>query len=136
MKQLAITGKKPNPWDGRCPSRAVLNLIGDKWAMLIFPLLKERPHRNNELLRAVGGISQKVLTETLRDFEVHGLIERRDYRTVPPKVDYRLTALGESLAEALAVIDQWVIAHFFDMAGARERYLRKKRRSPTAQQGT
>lgn len=136
MKQPTITGKRPNPWDGRCPSRAVLNLIGDKWAMLIFPLLKERPHRNNELLRAVGGISQKVLTETLRDFAVHGLIERRDYRTVPPKVDYRLTPLGESLAEALAVIDQWVIAHFFDMAGAREQYFRKKRRTATAERRT
>ena len=135
MKKPEIKGKTPNPWDGRCPSRAVLNLIGDKWAMLIFPLLKERPHRNNELLRAVGGISQKVLTETLRDFEVHGLIERRDYGTVPPKVDYRLTELGASLAEALAVIDQWVIAHFFDMAGARERYLRRKRRTAAAVRG-
>jgi DNA-binding HxlR family transcriptional regulator len=135
MKPHKNTGKKPNPWDGQCPSRAVLNLIGDKWSMLIFPLLMERPHRNNELLRAVGGISQKVLTETLRDFEVHGLIERRDYGTVPPKVDYRLTALGESLAQALSVIDQWVIDHFFDMAGARDRYLRRKRRAAAAATG-
>jgi DNA-binding HxlR family transcriptional regulator len=136
MKKADSRRKQPNPWDGRCPSRAVLNLIGDKWAMLIFPLLRERPHRNNELLRAVGGISQKVLTETLRDFEVHGLIERRDYGTVPPKVDYRLTALGESLAEALTVIDQWVIAHYFDIADARDRYLRKKRRTAAVESGT
>lgn len=53
--------------------------------MLIFPLLNQRPHRNSELLRAVDGISQKVLTETLRDFEVHGLVIRHDYGTVPPK---------------------------------------------------
>lgn len=135
MRQHKNTGKTPNPWDGRCPSRAVLNLIGDKWAMLIFPLLKERPHRNSELLRAVGGISQKMLTETLRDFEVHGLIERRDYGTMPPKVDYRLTALGKSLAEALSVIDQWVIDHFFAIAAAREHYLRKKGRAAGATDG-
>ena len=73
--------------------------------------------------------------ETLRDFEVHGLIERRDYHTVPPKVDYRLTALGEGLAGALSVIDQWVVDHFFDMAGARDRYLRKKRRTPALEAG-
>ena len=95
--------------------------------MLIFPLLQERPYRNNELLRAVGGISQKVLTETLRDFEVHGLIARRDYGTVPPRVDYRLTSLGHSLAEALRVVDQWVVDHYFDIAGARERYVRGRK---------
>ncbi len=117
----------PNPWNGRCPSRAVLNLIGDKWAMLIFPLLKQRPHRNAELLRAVEGISQKVLTETLRDFEVHGLIVRRDYRTVPPKVDYRLSPLGETLADAMQVLDRWVIDHYHDMAQARARYQRRAR---------
>jgi len=96
--------------------------------MLIFPLLKQRPHRTSELIRAVDGISQKVLTETLRDFEVHGLILRRDYGTVPPKVDYRLSELGQTLAKAMGVLDQWVIDHYHEMAGARERYVRKKRR--------
>lgn len=115
----------PNPWDGRCPSRTVLNLIGDKWAMLILPLLRPGPLRNSELLRKVDGISQKVLTETLRDFEVHGLILRHDYGTVPPKVDYRLTRLGESLADTMALVDQWVVDHFHDMAQARQRYLRR-----------
>ena len=118
----------PNPWDGRCPSRAVLNLVGDKWAMLIFPLLRQRPQRNSELLRQVGGISQKVLTETLRDFESHGLVLRHDYGTVPPKVDYRLTELGRSLAETMSVLDQWVVVHYFEVAGARQRYLRRNRR--------
>ncbi len=119
--------KNPDPWDGRCPSRAVLNLIGDKWAMLIFPLLRQRPHRNSELLRGVGGISQKVLTETLRDFEVHGLVLRNDFGTVPPKVDYRLTDLGLTLAEAMCVLDQWVVDHYNDVAGAKKRYLRRNR---------
>ena len=96
--------------------------------MLIFPLLKQRALRNSELLRQVDGISQKVLTETLRDFEVHGLILRRDYATVPPKVDYSLTELGQTLAEAMSVLDQWVVDHYYEIAGARERYMRKKKR--------
>lgn len=121
--------KTPDPWNGNCPSRAVLNLIGDKWAMLIFPLLRARPQRNSELLRAVDGISQKVLRETLRDFEAHGLVERRDYGTMPPKVDYRLTELGTTLADALSVVDQWVVNHYYEMADARERYLRRARRA-------
>lgn len=132
MESLQTKKKIPNPWDGRCPSRAVLNLIGDKWAMLIFPLLGQRPHRNSELLRAVDGISQKVLTETLRDFEVHGLILRQDYGTVPPRVDYRLTELGQTLAEVMRVLDQWVVDHYHEIAGARDRYLRRKGRKRVA----
>lgn len=100
--------------------------------MLIFPLLKKRPHRNAELLRAVDGVSQKVLTETLRDFEVHGLVVRRDYGTVPPKVDYRLSDLGQTLADTMEVLDRWVVDHYHEMASARERYLRRKRRKPVA----
>jgi DNA-binding HxlR family transcriptional regulator len=132
---MQVTQRKrqiPDPWNGRCPSRAVLNLIGDKWAMLIFPLLRKRPQRNSELLRQVDGISQKVLTATLRDFEVHGLVLRHDYGTVPPKVDYRLTPLGDTLADAMSVLDQWVVDHYYEIAAARERYqrrhLRRKRR--------
>lgn len=127
MKTAQSKRKIPDPWNGRCPSRAVLNLIGDKWAMLIFPLLKQRPHRNSELLRAVDGISQKVLTETLRDFEVHGLVVRNDYGTVPPKVDYRVSELGRTLADAMEVLDQWVVDHYHEIAGARERYMRRRR---------
>lgn len=96
--------------------------------MLIFPLLKQRPHRNSELIRAVDGISQKVLTETLRDFEVHGLLIRKDYGTVPPKVDYRLSELGRSLAETLDVVDKWVVVHYHQIAEARKRYQRRRRR--------
>ena len=90
-------------------------------------------HRNSELLRQVGGISQKVLTETLRDFELHGLVLRHDYGTVPPRVDYRLTELGRSLAEAMSVLDQWVVDHYHEIAGARELYLRRKRRKRVGQ---
>lgn len=126
MKLADSQKQTPDPWNGNCPSRAVLNLIGDKWAMLIFPLLREGPKRNSELLRLVGGISQKMLTETLRSFESHGLILRRDYGTVPPKVDYILTPLGQSLATAIAVLDQWVVDHFHEIATYRKRWQRTR----------
>ena len=61
-------------------------------------------------------------------FRLHGLVLRHDYGTVPPKVDYRLTELGRSLAETMSVLDQWVVDHYYEVAGARERYLRRNRR--------
>jgi DNA-binding HxlR family transcriptional regulator len=131
--QLAEKQKtKPDPWNRGCPSRAVLNIIGDKWTMLLFPLLQDGPRRNSELLRLLDGISQKVLTETLRDLEGHGLVARRDYGTVPPKVDYRLTELGATLAEAMRAVDQWVVDHYLEVAEARTRFLRKAKRKERA----
>jgi DNA-binding HxlR family transcriptional regulator len=102
-----------------CPSRRVLELIADKWTMLILPALQEGPRRNNELLRAVGGVSQKMLTHTLRELQRNGLIERRDYREIPPRVDYRLTALGHSLARPIRVLDRWAERHFPEVEAAR-----------------
>lgn len=118
----------PDPWNRGCPSRALLNLIGDKWTMLLLPKLSRGPLRNSELLRQVGGISQKVLTETLRDLEGHGLVLRHDYGTVPPKVDYRLSTLGQSLAATLDLLDRWVVDHYFEVAQARQKFLKKARR--------
>src|SRR3982074_957003 len=74
-----------------CPSRPLLALIADKWTMLVLPALQEGPRRNNELMRAIGGVSQKMLTQTLRDLERNGFVQRRDYGEIPPRVDYRLT---------------------------------------------
>jgi DNA-binding HxlR family transcriptional regulator len=102
-----------------CPSRRVLALIADKWTMLILPALHNGPRRNNELMRAVGGISQKMLTQTLRELERNGLIERRDYGEIPPRVDYRLTALGRSLAEPIWALDRWAQERFGEVEAAR-----------------
>ena len=74
-----------------------MDLLASKWVLLLIPLLEKGPLRNAELLRLVDGISQKMLTETLRELEAYGLVGRHDYQTVPPKVDYRLTELGKSL---------------------------------------
>ncbi len=102
-----------------CPSRRVLALIADKWTMLILPALQDGPRRNNELLRGVGGVSQKMLTQTLCELERNGLIERRDYGEIPPRVDYRLTALGRSLSEPVRALDRWAEQHFSEVEAAR-----------------
>jgi len=111
-----------------CPSRAVLELVGSKWALLIIPLLAVKPERNNELLRRVEGISQKVLTQTLRDLERNGLVERIDHQTVPPHVEYRLTNLGRSLSDTLAVVDRWAEDHVAKVLAAQEAFDEIQRR--------
>jgi DNA-binding HxlR family transcriptional regulator len=76
------------------------------------------------LLRGAEGISQKMLTQTLRALEQHGLLARRDYGEVPPRVEYALTPLGASLAKTMRALDAWVVDHFSEVAAARQRYRR------------
>ena len=123
LEQVGIAAEErnrpqPNPWDAGCPSRHLLGLIGDKWTLLLLPLLANGPVRNGELMRHIGGVSQKMLTQTLRELERSGLVERRDYGEVPPKVDYQLTPLGRSLYQAVYALDKWVVAHFHDARAA------------------
>jgi DNA-binding HxlR family transcriptional regulator len=112
------TLRRPDPWSETCPSRDVIGLLASKWVMLLIPLLRRGPQRNGDLMRAMGGVSQKMLTQTLRDLEDHGLVARRDYAEVPPRVDYTLTPLGESLAKTIAALDDWVVRHYYDLAKA------------------
>jgi DNA-binding HxlR family transcriptional regulator len=92
---------------GHCPIRNVLDRIGDKWSLLIVHTLAETPHRFGELRRAVPDISQRMLTQTLRDLQRDGLIERRVFATVPPSVEYRLTAMGKSLLRPMQELVDW-----------------------------
>lgn len=94
-----------------CPSRALLARIANKWAMLVIDALGEESVRNGALLRRIEGISQKMLTETLRELEAMNLVERRSMGSVPPHVEYRLTRLGRSLREAVCLLDRWVEDH-------------------------
>lgn len=118
------TGKRgarvpANPWRSACPSRGVIELLASKWVLLLIPLLQSGPKRNAELMRGAEGVSQKMLTQTLRALEDAGLVERFDYREVPPRVEYSLTPLGRSLAKAVVALDDWVIAHVHEMPRAR-----------------
>ena len=115
----AARGKAPaDPWSDSCPSRDVLGLLASKWVALLIPLLRKGPRRNGELMRSIAGVSQKMLTQTLRDLERHGLIARRDYAEVPPRVEYALTPLGDSLAKTIVALDDWVIRNYSDLAKA------------------
>ncbi|SMC29443.1 transcriptional regulator, HxlR family [Andreprevotia lacus DSM 23236] len=109
-------------YSASCPSRAVLELIASKWTLLIVPLLAQGPQRNNALLRQIGGISQKMLTQTLRDLERNGLVIRTDHHTVPPHVEYHLSSLGLSLSATLAALDRWAEAHAAALQGAQRRF--------------
>jgi DNA-binding HxlR family transcriptional regulator len=104
---------------------AVLARVGDKWSVLIIMLLGDGPRRFNEIKRMVGGISQRMLTLTLRGLERDGLVTRTVFATVPPRVDYALTDLGRSLAQPVAALGLWARAHQSDIAAARLRFDRQ-----------
>ena len=90
-----------------CPVETTLTLIGDKWKVLILRDLMDGTKRFGELKKSLGGVSQKVLTAQLRDMEASGLISRKVYAEVPPKVEYSLTGLGESLRPVIDVLRTW-----------------------------
>jgi DNA-binding HxlR family transcriptional regulator len=107
-------------YDVSCPAREVLELIASKWTVLIVDALFEGPRRYSELRREITGISQKMLTQTLRDLEYDGIVIRTVYDTKPPSVDYRLSELGSSLSEPIAAIRAWADTHFIEVARARD----------------
>ena len=110
--------RTPPPWNpylASCPTRQVLDCIADKWAVLVVGLLIAGRRRFGELRREIQGVSQKMLTQTLRSLERDGLISRRVYACVPPKVEYSLTPLGQSLAETLDGLRVWAESNIEDV---------------------
>ncbi len=101
---------------------SVLARVGDKWSVLIIVLLGDGPHRFNEIRRMVGGISQRMLTLTLRGLERDGLVTRTVHPTIPPKVEYALTDLGRSLWKAVEPLGLWARGHIPDIQDARRRF--------------
>jgi len=105
-----------------CRLRAVTELFAHTWDPLLLAGLRAAPRRRVELLDAVGGISDKVLTDALRRLLANGLIERRRYRAAPPHVEYRLSALGMSLVNGpLHELGRWILSHGDDLLEAQER---------------
>jgi DNA-binding HxlR family transcriptional regulator len=119
---MSSTEHSGDVYDPSCSARDVLDLVASKWVMLILPALADGPMRNSALLRKIGGLSQKMLTQTLRDLERHGLIIRQDKTRARLHVEYRLSGLGESLSDALTVLDKWAEHHFPQLDASRERY--------------
>ena len=109
----------PDVFNPGCGSREVLDLVADKWSALILYALLARPHRHAELMRAIGDISQKMLTQTLRALETDGLVHRRAFPVVPPHVEYSLTDLGHSLSPLLRELCLWAETHLHDIQAAR-----------------
>src|SRR6202795_2060482 len=107
--------------DAQCPSRLVLDRIADKWTALIIQLLSKQTMRYAELQREIGGISQKMLTQTLRSLERDGLVERKVYPVVPPKVEYSLSRLGRTLIEPLRGLCRWSEKHLTELQANRAR---------------
>lgn len=98
----------PDVFREKCPARYLLNKISGKWSILIIDALNDKNFRNGELMRFIEGISQKMLTQTLRELEEIKLIKRYDMKTIPPHVEYELTELGISLREKICAMDRWI----------------------------
>lgn len=114
-----------HPWDpysDKCPTRLVLDRIGDKWTVLVLGLLGDGPMRFNKIRREIKGLSQKVLAQTLRGMERDGLVTRTAYPTVPVTVEYALTPLGRTLFDAVAHLRNWAADHIEDVMDAQRAY--------------
>src|SRR5215472_6963062 len=102
---------KANLFDPNCSSRDVLELVGSKWSMLLLCALYDSKTRTGQLKRRLQGISQKMLTQTLRDMQQNGIVKRISYPEVPPRVEYELTELGYSLGELVVKMERWIVKH-------------------------
>ncbi len=125
---MSLSHKKVS--HGSCPEvRDVLKRVGDKWSVLVVALLRDGPKRFSELRRAIDGISQRMLTLTLRSLERDGLVTRTVEPTIPPRVDYELTKLGRTLLEPVIALARWSQEHRTAIQEARQRYDGRQLRS-------
>jgi DNA-binding HxlR family transcriptional regulator len=118
-----------------CPSRGVLDVIGSKWTVLIIPALIDRPLRFGELRRRLDGITQKSLTQALRQLERDGFLSRTQYPGIPPRVEYALTPLGRRAANLLNSIREWAQDNLVEVLTARANYDSRPTEPPQQQPG-
>ena len=119
---VTINDARGDAFDPDCPTRVVLDRIGDKWTVLVIGSLTGGSLRFSELRARIGGVAPKVLTQTLRAMERDGLLTRTVHAQVPPRVDYELTPLGASLTAPIATLTDWAEAHLSRILASRERY--------------
>ena len=134
---LGLGGKRPSEVDelpdayaSACPTRQALDRIADKWTVLILGLLEGGPMRFNQLRREIEGISQKMLSQTLKSLERDGLVSRKVFATVPVTVEYSITPLGATLGETLVPLRVWAETHIAQMLEARAAYDRSEEDGP------
>lgn len=118
----AAQGTPPLSQDDACRTREVLNIVGDKWSLLVVRHLSQGPHRFTELRRAIDGISQRMLTVTLRALERDGILTRTVRNVMPPHVSYELTPIGTSLRAAALPLLEWSTTHLAHIDAARADY--------------
>jgi DNA-binding HxlR family transcriptional regulator len=117
------SGVQPSVYLKNCVTREILNRVANKWTTLIIGILSSVPSvRFTELSRTIGGISQKMLTQTLRELERDGLVSRKVFPQVPPRVEYALTPLGQTLCEPLRALAEWAEAHMTEIRAAEEQF--------------
>jgi DNA-binding HxlR family transcriptional regulator len=117
-----LNDKKFDVYNENCPSRKLLQIISDKWTILIIEKLSQKEYRFGELKREIGGVSQKVLTQTLRSLEKNGFISRQQYSDLPLRVKYSLTPLGKSLSSVFISITSWAEKHIEEIIQAQQNY--------------
>lgn len=122
VKSVREGWREKYPHYTNCPTRDVLDQISDKWSTLIIVTLAERPRRFGELRREIDDISQRMLTQTLRDLQRDGLVARQVFATTPPSVEYSLTPLGRSLLGPLSGLMQWAESRHGEIRAAREAF--------------
>lgn len=110
-----------NAFDPECPTRVILDRVGDKWTVLIIEILDDSPKRFGEIRQAIGGITPKVLTSTLRSLVADGLVTRQSFGEVPPRVEYSLTDLGRSLQAPVTALRRWAERNVAELIDNRDR---------------
>jgi DNA-binding HxlR family transcriptional regulator len=123
--RVKSTKPKYNVYAAACPTRQVLDRLADKWSVLILGRLDDSPLRFNQLRREIGGVSQKVLSQTLKNLERDGLISRRVFPTVPITVEYAITPLGLTLQDTLHALGRWAETHMDAVLAAQRQYDRR-----------
>ncbi|MCJ9707060.1 MULTISPECIES: helix-turn-helix domain-containing protein [unclassified Bradyrhizobium] len=119
----ARSDTQPDPNHADCRGVAsVLSRVGDKWSVFVIMMLGGGPKRFNELKRMINGISQRMLTLTLRGLERDGLVTRTIFPTIPPRVDYELTDLGRGLSQPVEALGRWAMEHLAQIEAARTRF--------------
>ena len=112
----------PDPYAAGCPTRLLLDRIGDKWTVLVLGLIRQNPRRFNALRREIEGLTQKMLSQTLKAMERDGLITRTVRPTAPVSVEYAITPLGSTLVETLESLQRWAREHIGEVVSAQQRY--------------
>ena len=121
-KKVPVLPRQPH-LDSDCRGVAsILARVGDKWSVFVIMLLGDGPRRFSEIKRMVGGISQRMLTLTLRGLERDGLVTRTVFPTIPPRVDYELTDLGRALRQPVLALGTWAMEHQGEIESARARF--------------